>query len=42
MQRPTGYRHTFVAGVETLADGELTGQRPGALVRGAADPGLDD
>ena len=35
VQRPTGYRHTFVAGVETLADGELTGARPGRLVRGA-------
>jgi len=35
VQRPTGYRHTFVAGVETLADGELTGARPGRLIRGA-------
>jgi N-acyl-D-aspartate/D-glutamate deacylase len=35
VQRPTGYRHTFVAGVETLADGELTGERPGRLIRGA-------
>ena len=35
VQRPVGYRHTFVAGVETLADGEFTGQRPGRLVRGA-------
>ncbi|MEZ5411821.1 MAG: amidohydrolase family protein [Acidimicrobiales bacterium] len=35
VQRPTGYRHTFVAGVETLAGGELTGARPGRLVRGA-------
>ncbi|MGI9615554.1 MAG: N-acyl-D-amino-acid deacylase family protein [Acidimicrobiales bacterium] len=41
VQRPTGYRHTFVAGVETLADGELTGERPGRLVRGERlDPGL--
>jgi N-acyl-D-aspartate/D-glutamate deacylase len=35
VQRPTGYRHTFVAGSETLADGEFTGARPGTLVRGA-------
>ncbi len=35
VQRPTGYRHTFVAGVETVADGDLTGARPGRLVRGA-------
>ncbi|MGF1598740.1 MAG: amidohydrolase family protein [Acidimicrobiales bacterium] len=40
VQRPDGYRHTFVAGVETLAGGELTGERPGALVRGTRpDPG---
>ena len=35
IQRATGYRHTFVAGVETMRDGELTGERPGKLVRGA-------
>jgi N-acyl-D-aspartate/D-glutamate deacylase len=35
IQRSTGYRHTFVAGVETVRDGELTGERPGRLVRGA-------
>ena len=35
VQRPIGYRHTFVQGVETLTDGEFTGQRPGRLVRGA-------
>ena len=35
VQRPTGYRHTFVAGTETLTDGEFTGERPGTLVRGA-------
>lgn len=34
VQRPVGYRHTFVTGVETLADGELTGARPGRLLRG--------
>ncbi|MDQ1374656.1 MAG: hypothetical protein QOJ09_1994, partial [Actinomycetota bacterium] len=27
--------HTFVAGVETYADGESTGALPGRLVRGA-------
>ncbi len=35
VQRPSGYRHTFVAGTETVADGELTGARPGRLLRGA-------
>ena len=35
VQRPDGYRHTFLAGVETLIDGEPTGARPGRLVRGA-------
>jgi len=35
VQRVTGYRHTFVAGVETFADGEWTGATPGRLVRGA-------
>jgi N-acyl-D-aspartate/D-glutamate deacylase len=35
LQRAVGYRHTFVAGVETYADGEPTGALPGALVRGA-------
>jgi N-acyl-D-aspartate/D-glutamate deacylase len=40
VQRPTGYRNTFVRGIETLADGEFTGERPGRLVRGAqAGPG---
>ena len=38
VQRPTGYRNTFVAGVETMADGEFTGARPGRLVRGARTP----
>jgi len=39
IQRSTGYRHTFVAGVEVSADGEFTGARPGTLVRGSvADP----
>ena len=35
VQRSVGYRHTFVAGVEVARDGELTGARPGRLVRGA-------
>ncbi|MDH3680307.1 MAG: amidohydrolase family protein [Acidimicrobiia bacterium] len=35
VQRPSGYRHTFVRGVETMADGEPTGARPGGLIRGA-------
>jgi N-acyl-D-aspartate/D-glutamate deacylase len=35
LQRVDGYRHTFVAGVETYADGEATGELPGRLVRGA-------
>ncbi len=38
VQRATGYRHTFVAGVETMRDGALTGERPGRLVRGAQTP----
>jgi N-acyl-D-amino-acid deacylase len=35
VQRAEGYRHTFVTGVETYADGEWTGATPGALLRGA-------
>jgi N-acyl-D-aspartate/D-glutamate deacylase len=35
IQRASGYRHTFNAGVETLCNDELTGKRPGVLVRGA-------
>jgi N-acyl-D-aspartate/D-glutamate deacylase len=35
IQRAQGYRHTFNAGVETVHDDELTGERPGRLVRGA-------
>ncbi|HEX3829533.1 MAG TPA: amidohydrolase family protein [Sporichthyaceae bacterium] len=34
LQAARGYRHTFVAGVETYADGEPTGALPGRLVRG--------
>ena len=35
IQRATGYRHTFNAGVETMHNDELTGERPGRVVRGA-------
>jgi N-acyl-D-aspartate/D-glutamate deacylase len=34
LQGVQGYRHTFVAGVETYADGVATGALPGRLVRG--------
>ncbi|MFM7535857.1 MAG: N-acyl-D-amino-acid deacylase family protein [Acidimicrobiales bacterium] len=34
LQKATGYRHTFVAGVETYRDGEHTGALAGRLVRG--------
>jgi N-acyl-D-aspartate/D-glutamate deacylase len=34
IQRADGYRCTFVAGEETMRDGEETGARPGKLVRG--------
>jgi N-acyl-D-aspartate/D-glutamate deacylase len=33
VQRAEGYRHTFVSGVETFADGDYTGAAPGRLVR---------
>ena len=33
MQRADGYRHTFVAGVETLRDDQHTGALPGRLLR---------
>jgi N-acyl-D-aspartate/D-glutamate deacylase len=35
IQRASGYRHTLNAGVETVHNDELTGERPGKLVRGA-------
>ena len=38
IQRASGYRHTFNAGVETVHNDELTGERPGRLVRGAQTP----
>ena len=34
LQRAEGYRHTFVSGIETLRDGEATGDLPGMLIRG--------
>ena len=39
IQRASGYRHTFNSGVETMQNDELTGERPGRLVRGAQTPG---
>ena len=35
VQRADGYVHTVVAGIETYAEGEATGDLPGRLVRGA-------
>ena len=42
LQRAEGYRHTFVRGVETYADGVDTGELPGRLIRGpqAARPDI--
>jgi N-acyl-D-aspartate/D-glutamate deacylase len=37
LQRADGYRHTFVAGIEIMSDGEATGATPGRLVRGAQE-----
>ena len=34
VQHAEGYRHVFNAGIETLRDDKLTGERPGRLVRG--------
>ncbi|WP_416897059.1 MAG: N-acyl-D-amino-acid deacylase family protein [Minwuia sp.] len=34
IQRASGYRHTFKAGIETISADELTGARPGGLIRG--------
>jgi N-acyl-D-aspartate/D-glutamate deacylase len=33
MQRADGYRHTFVSGVETVCNGQHTGNLPGKLLR---------
>ena len=38
VQRGRGYRATFVAGVQTVADDEFTGELPGRLVRGPQRP----
>jgi N-acyl-D-aspartate/D-glutamate deacylase len=34
VQKASGYRHTFCAGVETVTNDEFTGELPGRLVRG--------
>ncbi len=34
VQRARGYRHTFSTGIEVSHHGELTGERPGRLIRG--------
>jgi N-acyl-D-aspartate/D-glutamate deacylase len=39
VQRAAGYHATFVAGVQTVADDEFTGELPGRLVRGP-QPGV--
>ena len=33
VQRASGYAATFVAGVQTVADDEFTGELPGRLIR---------
>ncbi len=39
IQRSRGYRSTIAAGREVMANGEVTGERPGGLIRGhRADP----
>jgi len=38
VQRAQGYAATFVAGVQTVADDEFTGELPGRLVRGPQTP----
>jgi len=35
VQKATGYRHTFVSGIEVMRDGEFTGELPGKLLRGS-------
>lgn len=37
IQRSTGYRHTFVSGIEVARDGEHTGDLPGKLLRGGQE-----
>ena len=38
VQRAHGYAATFVAGVQTVADDEFTGELPGRLIRGPQQP----
>jgi N-acyl-D-aspartate/D-glutamate deacylase len=38
VQRASGYAATVVAGVQTVADDEPTGARPGRLIRGPKGP----
>jgi N-acyl-D-aspartate/D-glutamate deacylase len=38
VQRAQGYAATFVAGVQTVADDEVTGELPGRLIRGPQAP----
>ena len=33
LQKPEGYVHTFVSGIETFTNGEATGNLPGRLIR---------
>jgi len=33
LQKPEGYVHTFVSGVETFSEGKATGSLPGRLIR---------
>ena len=37
IQKATGYRHTFLNGVETFTDGVSTGAKPGKVIRGRQD-----
>jgi len=39
VQRASGYAATFVAGVQTVADDEFTGELPGRLIRGPQTAG---
>ena len=38
VQRAQGYAATFVAGVQTVADDQFTGELPGRLIRGPQGP----
>ena len=39
IQTATGYRHTFLKGVETFTDGVSTGAKPGTVIRGPQELG---